>query len=75
MFPHLSGFIMPPVPCRSWRSSKSRPRCTSLALIYLQRAKEAGLLLDRIAEDPDLAPLKNNPEFARLLASTRKTGK
>jgi eukaryotic-like serine/threonine-protein kinase len=54
---------------------KSRPKCTSLALIYLQRAKEAGLLLDRIAEDPDLAPLKNTPEFARLLASTRKTGK
>ena len=55
--------------------SKSRPRCTSLALTYLQRAKEAGLLLDRIVEDPDLAPLKNNSEFARLLASTRKTGK
>lgn len=55
--------------------SKSRPRCTSLALIYLQRAKEAGLLLDRIAEDPDLAPLKHTPEFARLLADTRKTGK
>jgi hypothetical protein len=55
--------------------SKTRPRCTSLALVYLRRAMEAGLLLDRIAEDPDLAPLKNTPEFARLLASTRKTGK
>jgi eukaryotic-like serine/threonine-protein kinase len=55
--------------------NQGRPRCTSLALVYLRRAKEAGLLLDRIAEDPDLAPLKNTPEFARLLASTRSTGK
>ena len=56
--------------------SKSRLRGVhSLALVYLQRAMEAGLLLDRIAEDPDLAPLKNTPEFARLLASPRKTGK
>jgi len=55
--------------------SKSRPRCTSLALVYLQRAKEAGLLLDHIADDPDLAPLKNTPDFARLLASPRKNGK
>jgi hypothetical protein len=54
---------------------KDRPRCTSLALIYLQRAKDAGVRLDGIAEDPDLAPLKHTPEFAKLLADTRRTGK
>jgi len=55
--------------------SKNQPRYTALAITYLQRAKQAGLRLDDIADDPDLAPLKNTPEFAKLLADTRKTGK
>jgi hypothetical protein len=54
---------------------RSRPRFTSLALLYLQRAKEAGLRFDGIAADPDLAPLRNTPEFARLLAGIGETRK
>jgi tetratricopeptide (TPR) repeat protein len=55
--------------------NKIRPRCRALALAYLRRAMEAGILLTNIEADPDLAPLKDSPEFARLLATTRKTGK
>jgi hypothetical protein len=57
----------------SWTAQKSTNPATSRlaatqALALLQKALARGYGRDKLAHDPDLAPVREHPDFQRLVA-------